>query len=42
MGDWDAIVFSEVLSYLAVHEAIAEVSRYSKALSPEAKSPSAC
>src|ERR1700751_3574169 len=25
VGDWDAIVFSEVLSYLAVHEAIAEV-----------------
>ena len=38
MGDWDAIVFSEVLSYLAVHEAIAEVSCYSKALSPEGKS----
>jgi 2-polyprenyl-3-methyl-5-hydroxy-6-metoxy-1,4-benzoquinol methylase len=35
VGDWDAIVFSEVLSYLAVHEAIAEVRRYSKALSPE-------
>ena len=34
-GDWDAIVFSEVLSYLAVHEAIAEVRRYAKALSPE-------
>jgi hypothetical protein len=31
VGDWDAIVFSEVLSYLAVHEAIAEVRRYSKA-----------
>jgi hypothetical protein len=25
VGDWDAIVFSEVLAYLAVHEAIAEV-----------------
>ena len=37
MGDWDAIVFSEVLSYLAVHEAIAEVSRYSKALLLEGK-----
>ena len=35
MGDWDAIVFSEVLSYLAVHEAIAEVRRCAKALSPE-------
>ena len=35
VGDWDAIVFSEVLSYLAVHEAIAEVRRYAKALSPE-------
>jgi 2-polyprenyl-3-methyl-5-hydroxy-6-metoxy-1,4-benzoquinol methylase len=35
VGDWDAIVFSEVLSYLAVHEAIAEVRRYSKALSLE-------
>ena len=35
VGDWDAIVFSEVLSYLAVHEAVAEVRRYSKALSPE-------
>jgi SAM-dependent methyltransferase len=34
VGDWDAIVFSEVLSYLAAHEAIAEVRRYSKALSP--------
>jgi hypothetical protein len=32
-GDWDAIVFSEVLSYLAMHEAIAEVPRYAKALS---------
>jgi 2-polyprenyl-3-methyl-5-hydroxy-6-metoxy-1,4-benzoquinol methylase len=35
MGDWDAIVFSEVLTYLTVHEAIAEVRRYAKALSPE-------
>ena len=35
VGDWDAIVFSEVLSYLAVHEAIGEVRRYAKALSPE-------
>ena len=35
MGNWDAIVFSEVLPYLAVHEAIAEVRRYAKALSPE-------
>ena len=35
VGDWDAIVFSEVLSSLAAHEAIAEVRRYSKALSPE-------
>jgi 2-polyprenyl-3-methyl-5-hydroxy-6-metoxy-1,4-benzoquinol methylase len=35
VGNWDAIVFSEVLSYLAVHEAIAEVRRYAKALSPE-------
>ena len=35
VGDWDAIVFSEVLSYLTVHEAIAEVRRYAKALSPE-------
>jgi hypothetical protein len=35
VGDWDAIVFSEVLSYLAVHEAIAEVRRYAKALSAE-------
>jgi 2-polyprenyl-3-methyl-5-hydroxy-6-metoxy-1,4-benzoquinol methylase len=35
VGDWDAIVFSEVLSYLAVHAAIAEVRRYSKALSPQ-------
>jgi 2-polyprenyl-3-methyl-5-hydroxy-6-metoxy-1,4-benzoquinol methylase len=35
LGDWDAIVFSEVLSYLAVHEAIAEVRRYAKTLSPE-------
>jgi 2-polyprenyl-3-methyl-5-hydroxy-6-metoxy-1,4-benzoquinol methylase len=34
VGDWDAIVFSEVLSYLAVHEAIAEVRRYAEALSP--------
>ena len=34
VGDWDAIVFSEVLSYLATHEAIAEVRRYAKALSP--------
>jgi hypothetical protein len=29
-GNWDAIVFSEVLSYLAVHEATAEVRRYAK------------
>jgi 2-polyprenyl-3-methyl-5-hydroxy-6-metoxy-1,4-benzoquinol methylase len=35
VGDWDAIVFSEVLSYLAVHKAIAEIRRYAKALSPE-------
>jgi 2-polyprenyl-3-methyl-5-hydroxy-6-metoxy-1,4-benzoquinol methylase len=35
VGDWDAIVFSEALSDLAVHEAIAEVRRYAKALSPE-------
>jgi 2-polyprenyl-3-methyl-5-hydroxy-6-metoxy-1,4-benzoquinol methylase len=35
VGNWDAIVFSEVLSYLAVHEAIAEVRRYAKALSPD-------
>ena len=35
VGDWDAIVFSEVLPYLAVHEAIAEVRRYAKAFSPE-------
>jgi SAM-dependent methyltransferase len=34
-SNWDAIVFSEVLSSLAVHEAIAEVRRYAKALSPE-------
>ena len=33
-GDWDAIVFSEVLSDLTVHEAVAEVRRYAKALSP--------
>jgi 2-polyprenyl-3-methyl-5-hydroxy-6-metoxy-1,4-benzoquinol methylase len=35
VGDWDVIVFSEVLSYLGVHEAIAEVRRYAKTLSPE-------
>jgi SAM-dependent methyltransferase len=35
VGNWDAIVFSEVLSYLAVPEAITEVRRYAKALSPE-------
>jgi SAM-dependent methyltransferase len=35
VGNWDAIVFSEVLSYLAVREAITEVHRYAKALSPE-------
>jgi 2-polyprenyl-3-methyl-5-hydroxy-6-metoxy-1,4-benzoquinol methylase len=35
VGNWDAIVFAEVLSYLAEHEAIAEVRRYAKALSPE-------
>ena len=35
VGNWDAIVFSEVLSYLSAHEAIAEVRRYAKALSPE-------
>jgi len=34
-GNWDAIVFSEVLSYLAVYESIAEVRRYAKALSPD-------
>jgi SAM-dependent methyltransferase len=33
--NWDAIIFSEVLSHLGVHEAIAEVRRYAKALSPE-------
>jgi 2-polyprenyl-3-methyl-5-hydroxy-6-metoxy-1,4-benzoquinol methylase len=33
--NWDAIVFSGVLSYLAVHEAITQVRRYAKALSPE-------
>jgi hypothetical protein len=33
VGEWDAIVFSEVLSYLTAHEAIAEVRRYAKALS---------
>jgi SAM-dependent methyltransferase len=35
VGNWDAIVFSEVLSYLSAHEAIAEVRRYAEALSPE-------
>ena len=35
VGDWDAIVFSEVLSCLTVHEAIAEVRRYAKALSTD-------
>ena len=35
VGNWDAIVFSQVLSHVAVHEAIAEVRRYAKALSPE-------
>ena len=35
VGDWDAIVFSEVLAYLTAHEAIAEVRRYAEALSPE-------
>ena len=35
VGNWDAIVFSEVLSYLAEHEAIAEVRRYAKALSTD-------
>jgi SAM-dependent methyltransferase len=35
VGNWDAIVFSEVLTYLAAHEAIAEVRRYAKALSSE-------
>jgi 2-polyprenyl-3-methyl-5-hydroxy-6-metoxy-1,4-benzoquinol methylase len=35
VGTWDAIVFSEVLSYMAAHEAIAEVRRYAKTLSPE-------
>ena len=34
MGDWDAIVFSEVLAYLTAHEAIGEVRRYAEALSP--------
>ena len=34
VGNWDAVIFSEVLSYLAVHEAITEVRRYAKALSP--------
>jgi SAM-dependent methyltransferase len=40
VGDWDAIVFSEVLSYLSAHEAIAEVRRYAEALSPEGVEPS--
>ena len=35
VGNWDAIVFSEGLSYLTVQEAIVEVRRYAKALSPE-------
>jgi 2-polyprenyl-3-methyl-5-hydroxy-6-metoxy-1,4-benzoquinol methylase len=35
VGDWDAIIFSEVLSYLAVREAVAEIHRYAKALSPD-------
>jgi 2-polyprenyl-3-methyl-5-hydroxy-6-metoxy-1,4-benzoquinol methylase len=35
VGNWDAIVFSEVLSYLTVQEAITEVRRYAKALSPD-------
>jgi 2-polyprenyl-3-methyl-5-hydroxy-6-metoxy-1,4-benzoquinol methylase len=35
VGDWDAIVFSEVLYYFTVQEAVAEVRRYAKALSPE-------
>jgi hypothetical protein len=35
VGNWDAIVFSEVLSYLTVNEAIAEIRRYAKVLSPE-------
>ena len=35
VGDWDAIVFSEVLAYLTAHEAIAQVRRYAEALSPE-------
>jgi 2-polyprenyl-3-methyl-5-hydroxy-6-metoxy-1,4-benzoquinol methylase len=35
VGDWDAIVFSEVLSHLSAHEAIVEVRRYAEALSPE-------
>jgi 2-polyprenyl-3-methyl-5-hydroxy-6-metoxy-1,4-benzoquinol methylase len=35
VGNWDAIVFSEVLSYLSAHEAIAEVRRYAEALSQE-------
>ena len=35
VGNWDAIVFSEVLSYLTLHDAIAEVRRYATALSPE-------
>jgi trans-aconitate methyltransferase len=34
VGVWDAIVFSGVLSYLTVHKAVAEVRRYSNALSP--------
>ena len=34
-SDWDAIVFSEVLSYLALDQAIVEVRRYAKALSSE-------
>jgi 2-polyprenyl-3-methyl-5-hydroxy-6-metoxy-1,4-benzoquinol methylase len=35
VGDWDAIVFSEVPHYYTVQEAVAEVRRYAKALSPE-------
>jgi 2-polyprenyl-3-methyl-5-hydroxy-6-metoxy-1,4-benzoquinol methylase len=35
VGNWDAIVFSKVLSYLSAREAIAEVRRYAEALSPE-------
>jgi 2-polyprenyl-3-methyl-5-hydroxy-6-metoxy-1,4-benzoquinol methylase len=35
VGAWDAIVFSEILFCLTVHEAVAEVRRYAKALSAD-------